>query len=105
MDVYTNDGKGVFTDVTETYVDQRENFGMSHIFGDFNGDSVLDFYVAGMSSTTARRLEQLGLGRNDSESHQKFRMRMGYGNRMYLGTGSGTYKQAPFNDQVARTGR
>ena len=104
VDVYTNDGKGVFTDVTATYVDQRENFGMSHVFADFNGDAALDIYVAGMSSTTARRLEQLGLGRDDYASHQKYRMRMGYGNRMYLGTAAGTYKQAPFNDSVARTG-
>jgi hypothetical protein len=104
VDVYANDGHGRFTDVTEIYVDERENFAMSHAFGDFNGDARLDFYVTGMSSTTARRLEQLGLGRDDYASHQEFRMRMGYGNRMYLGVGGGKYEQAPFNDLVARTG-
>lgn len=103
VDVYTNDGKGEFTDVSESWLTARNNFGMSHTFDDFNGDGRLDFYVTGMASTTARRLEQLGLNRPDFELHNKMRPMMGYGNRMYLATEKG-FEQPEFNDQVARTG-
>ena len=60
--------------------------------------------MVGMGSTTARRLEGMKLGRKGFESIQDARMKMGYGNRMLLGDGLGKYKQASFNDQVARTG-
>ncbi|MEM7392492.1 MAG: VCBS repeat-containing protein, partial [Verrucomicrobiota bacterium] len=62
VDVYHNDGSGQFSDVTDTVIDNRALFGMGHAFGDFNADGRLDIYVTGMSSTTARRLDLLGLG-------------------------------------------
>jgi hypothetical protein len=77
---------------------------MSHTFGDYNLDGKLDFLLIGMSSTTARRLEHMQLGREDFPEHNEARMLMGYGNRLYLGDGRGNFKQAPFNDTVARTG-
>ncbi len=104
LDLYENDGKGHFTDATDRWVDKRHAFGMSHTFGDYNLDGRLDFYMIGMSSTTARRLDQLGLGRDDAPDKNQMRKEMGYGNRMYLNQGGGIYRQAPFNDQVARTG-
>ncbi len=104
IDVYDNDGQGHFTDLTESTVDERANFGMSHAFGDFNLDGQSDFYVVGMSSTTARRLETLGLGREAFPEHQQMRMRMAYGNRMYVRDGDSTYKQPAFGQQVARSG-
>lgn len=103
VDLYTNDGKGKFTDVSDSWLVARNNFGMSHTFDDFNGDGRLDFYVTGMASTTARRLEQLGLKRPEFEQHNKMRPTMGYGNRMYLASDKG-FQQPDFNDQVARTG-
>ncbi|MCH2115664.1 MAG: CRTAC1 family protein [Pirellulales bacterium] len=103
LDVYRNEGGGKFTDVTEQLVDQRHAFGMALSFGDYNMDGQLDFTMIGMSSTTARRLDQLGLGREDFPQHQQLRNAMGYGNRMYLASGS-HFRQAPFNDQIARTG-
>ena len=78
-------------------------FGMSHTFGDYNQDGLLDFYAIGMSSTTARRLEYMNLRRNDFEDRTKARPNMGYGNRMYLSKG-GAFEQHPRNDQVARSG-
>ena len=36
---------------------------MSHALADFDQDQKLDIYMVGMGSTTARRLESLGLGR------------------------------------------
>ena len=77
---------------------------MSHALADFNGDGHLDIYMVGMGSTTARRLEGLGLGRSGFEGIQKARMKMGYGNRLLLGRGDGMFTQAAYNDRVARTG-
>ncbi len=103
LDLYQNDGSGAFIDVTDKLVDNRHSFGMALTFGDYDLNSKLDFLMVGMSSTTARRLDQLGLGREEFPEHQEFRREMGYGNRMYLSDGE-TFKQPAFNDQVARTG-
>jgi hypothetical protein len=103
LDLYLNDGRGFFQDVTQTHVDHRHAFGMGLTFADYNRDGKLDFYMSGMSSTTARRLERLGLGRDEFAQHQEKRSAMGYGNRMYL-SAEQDFQQAPFNDQVARSG-
>ena len=103
FDIFMNDGKGKFTDVTDDFGTDRHFFGMGHTFDDFDGDGQLDFYVIGMSSTTARRLENLGVGRADLQKHTEMREAMGYGNRIFLRRDNGFVK-APFNDQVARTG-
>ncbi len=105
IDVYRNEGSGKFTDVTDSAVDERRLFGMSTTFGDYNLDGLLDFYVAGMGSTTARRLEKMGARRTDDPMVDRMRMVMAYGNRMYLRQpGSLTYQQPSFKDRVARTG-
>ncbi len=61
-DLFENDGRGRFRDITDTLEPQAHAFGMSHTFGDYNLDGAIDFLTVGMSSTTARRLEQLRLG-------------------------------------------
>ena len=113
LDIYRNDGRKKFTDVTDVYVDHRHSFGMSLTFADYNRDGKLDIFMTGMGSTTARRLDQLKLGREEFPFHQKMRIEMGYGNRMFLaenknaaedGSFERRFRQAPFNDQVARTG-
>ena len=104
VDVYHNDGHGYFTDVTSTVVDERHLFGMSATFADYNLDGRLDFFVAGMASTTARRLEFMRLGRSDQPQVHMMRSRMGYGNRMYIGQGGGRFSEPKFREQVARTG-
>ena len=45
----------------------------------------------------------MGLGRDEFPTHNEARMWMGYGNRLFLGQ-NGRFRQAPFNDTVARTG-
>ena len=103
IDIYRGDGKGRFRDVTDAMVRLRHNFGMSHTFGDYDGDGRLDFYLVGMSSTTARRLDLMGLGHGKDDEVRKMRGRMGYGNRMYLAR-DGRFESAYFNDEVARSG-
>lgn len=103
-DVYFGDGHGRFTDVTASAVDVATNFGMSHTFGDFNTDGRLDFYVTGMASTTARRLERMGLVREDQPEHTEKRTEIAYGNRMYLADVAGRSRQPSFKDNVARSG-
>jgi len=103
IDLHHNDGAGQFSDANHTLDSDRHLFGMSSSFGDFNMDGRLDFFVAGMASTTARRLEALGLGRDDRPDMQEMRMRMAFGNRMYLAADGG-WQEPEFRDQVARTG-
>jgi hypothetical protein len=103
IDLYLNDGKGYFVDVTNQQVDESHLFGMAVTFNDFNVDGRLDFFVTGMASTTARRLDYMRLGRRDRADIHLMRSRMGYGNRMYLASDNG-FQQPEFRDQVARTG-
>lgn len=106
VDVYHNDGAGRFTDVTEQTVDLATNFGMAHTFGDFDSDGRIDFYVTGMASTTARRLEQMGIRHEGDgfDRHNDIRTEIAYGNRMYMKGAGGSYTQPIFRDSVARSG-
>lgn len=104
LDVYLNNGQGQFKDVSNDFIKgQRHLFGMGHTFGDYNLDGKLDFYVSGMSSTTARRLEGMTLGRPDKSSHNEMRRHMGFGNRLYLQGDAGYYEMKP-DEAINRTG-
>jgi len=103
-DIYLNDGAGHFTDVTDTMLDERTSFGMAGVFSDFNLDGLLDFYMVGMSSTTSRRLDRLGLGRSEFPEHQRMRSKMGFGNRMYLGRADHSLREVDLGSALARTG-
>ena len=103
IDLYLNDGTGKFSDITAHLKNERYSFGMSQALADFDGDGFLDIYMVGMGSTTARRLAGLGLGKKGFE-HLDAAPDMGYGNRLLLGSAKGRFKQAPYNDQLARTG-
>ncbi len=103
IDLYHNDGRGRFSDANHTLRGDRHLFGMSASFADYDLDGRLDFFVAGMTSTTALRLEGMGLGRPDRPEIHEMRPRMAYGNRMYL-AGDDGWSEPGFRDQVARTG-
>ena len=104
-DLFMNDGKGSFKDVTNEWIDDHHNFGMGHTFADWDGDGHLDMYLIGMSSTTARRLTAMKAGLDKFPEHQTKRPLMGYGNRMFLGQGPGKpFKAAPWKEQINRTG-
>lgn len=104
LDLHENDGSGHFRDVTREWVDEKSNFGMGHTLGDYNRDGKLDFYVTGMSSTTARRLEYLDAGVEDRPEIRENRMRMGYGSRMYMGGDGKKFRPPVFGGSVARSG-
>ncbi|MBI2926159.1 MAG: CRTAC1 family protein [Verrucomicrobia bacterium] len=102
-DIHLNDGRGQFAEATSRVLDEPRAFGMSHALADFDGDGRLDFFMIGMNSFAADRLDALGLGRNEFPDHQRMRSKMAYGNRLYFGRG-GRFEQTPLSDQVARTG-
>jgi len=102
VDLYRNN-LGTFSDITAEKVDKPQLFGMSHTFADFDLNGVLDAYVLGMGSSTARRLERMGAGPTELAEHNAKRMELGYGNRMYLWKPQG-YRQPDFFADVARTG-
>jgi len=105
VDVYRNNGEGIFEDITDKAIDHRSSFGMAHTFADFNLDGHMDIYVIGMGSTTARRLNKMGVSLDEFKKLQEMMLPMAYGNRLYYGTDEpGIFKSAPNNDQVARTG-
>jgi hypothetical protein len=103
VDIYFNDGQGRFTDVTSKTVDEPHSFGMAHTFGDYDGDGKLDFFVIGMNSFVAQRLEFMNLGPPEFSNYQEMRSRMAYGNRMYFGR-DGRFQQTALSEQAARSG-
>lgn len=103
-DLYLNDGRGRFDDVTDTSLDAPRTFGMSHTFADYDRDGRLDMFVTGMSSTTSRRLERMAAFPTGYDEANRMRSVMGYGNRMYLAQPNGRFAEPAYKDSVARTG-
>jgi hypothetical protein len=104
LDLYRNDGPGVFTDVTDAWVLNPRAFGMAHSLSDFNADGRLDLLMIGMSSPTVDRLEHLRLWRPDSHQDQGQRAAMTHGNRLYLGQPGGGFAESRLGDSIARSG-
>ena len=102
VDLYYNDGKGVFADETARLYN-KHLFGMSHGLSDFDRDGVLDLLVIGMNLPTVQRLESLGIGRPDAPERNRKRVDMAYGNRLYLRRAE-RWAKPDFGDQIAQTG-
>ncbi len=104
LDFYINDGKGNFTDKTADFGDEKYAFGMSHTFGDWDGDGIQDLCLVGMSSTTARRLDGLGITKPGYEKYSLMRAPMTYGNRLYTRDSKGNFTQPKFTASASRSG-
>jgi hypothetical protein len=104
LDLYRNDGRGHFTDVTGQWVAESRAFGMCHALADFNADGRLDVLMIGMNSPTVDRLEHLGLTRPGATEDPTMRRRMSFGNRLYLARADCGFEQTPLNDSIAHTG-
>lgn len=103
MEIHLNDGSGKFSKAGDDFLYDAKLFGMSHSFTDLDSDGELDMLAVGMSSTTARRLEQMKAAPAQFAEHNKMRSRMAYGNRSYLFK-EGKYVKPGFAEQLARTG-
>lgn len=104
IDVYRNNGRGQFTDVTGEWVTNPHGFGMAHALADFNHDGRPDFLMIGMNSPTVDRLEHLGLTRSLLPEDRAMRRAMTFGNRLYLARSNSGFEQTPLNNSIARAG-
>jgi hypothetical protein len=104
VDVYRNDGQGHFTDMTQRWLPETHLFGMAETVGDFNADGRLDFFVSGMPSPTADRLDHFCLWRPDAHEDPSMRSRMSHGNRLYIAKPSGGFEEISTAAGVARSG-
>jgi hypothetical protein len=104
VDVYRNDGRGGFADVTREWIPERHAFGMAHALADFNTDGRLDLLMIGMNSPTVDRLNHLNLRRSDAKEERSMSARMSYGNRLFHGRATGGFEQAAPGDFIARSG-
>ncbi len=77
--------------------------GMAHTFGDYDLDGRWDFFVIGMNSHVADRLDSMNLGPESTALNPSMRSRMAYGNRMYFANGS-KFAQMPFGREAAKSG-
>ena len=103
LDAWLNSGSGEFSPAPTAMFGECHAFGMAHTFGDFDRDGKEDLYMVGMSSTTARRLDQIGLKREDFPEYAKLRAPMAFGNRLYLARDK-KFVQTDLNDHCARAG-
>ena len=104
LDLYRNDGRGRFSDVTRPWIAEPHAFGMAHALADFNADGRLDLLMIGMPSPTVDRLEHLELWRPDVTEDRTMRSRMSHGNRLYLAQPGGRFEETPRGESIARSG-
>ncbi|MCB9565580.1 MAG: VCBS repeat-containing protein, partial [Kofleriaceae bacterium] len=94
VDLFANDGRGRFTDVTQARVDDRALLGAAHALADFDGDGRLDLVATGVRSPTVHRLNGLGLQRPGLDAFTRARTALSGGDRLYLGRRDGRLQRA-----------
>lgn len=104
LDVYANDGRGHFIDVTDQWTRERSAAGMAHAVADFDRDGRLDLLMIGMPSPTVDRLNHLGLVRPGLPDDARRRGALMFGNRLLLARPDGRFAQGPLSESIARTG-
>ena len=104
LDLYRNDGRGHFTDLTPELGLARHAFGMAHVVWDANHDALPDLLMVGMDSPVASQLEALGLGRPEFPGHTVHRGAMTYGNRLFVGSRSRGMELSPLSEDLRRAG-
>lgn len=104
LDLYRNDGRGHFTDLTPELGLTRHAFGMAHVVWDANHDALPDLLMVGMDSPVASQLDALGLGRSEFPGHMVHRGAMTYGNRLFVGSRSRGMELSPLSEDLRRAG-
>ena len=104
VDLFSNDGRGHFEEITSEALSDRHAFGMSQVWSDLNSDGFLDLLMIGMNVPAADRLRHYNRARPGHEKLLAMTGPMSYGNRLFLGDGSGKFRQTKLNDSIARTG-
>ena len=104
LDLYRNDGRGHFTDMTSGLGLTRHAFGMAHVVWDANHDALPDLLMVGMDSPVASQLDALGLGRSEFPGHMVHRGAMTYGNRLFVGSRSRGMELSPLSEDLRRAG-
>jgi hypothetical protein len=104
VDLYANDGRGRFTDLTARWLEQPRAFGMAHVLADFDTDGRLDLFVTGMHCPTASRLAHLGLARPERPDYLAAIPDMIRGNKLLLARPEGGFREVAAERGVARTG-
>lgn len=104
VDLYANDGRGRFTDLTQRWVDESHATGMAHAVADFNRDGLSDVLMIGMNSPVVDRLTHLGLVRPGTKDDARRRAALMFGNRLYLRRAEGGFAQSPLGRSLARSG-
>jgi enediyne biosynthesis protein E4 len=104
IDVYLNDGRGHFAEVTRSWVPEARGFGMAHAFADFDADGRTDVFVTGMHCPTALRLAHMGLVRPEQPDYAAMIPSMTSGNRLLLMQAKGGFTRTALNDSVAHSG-
>ncbi|MEW6159459.1 MAG: VCBS repeat-containing protein, partial [Verrucomicrobiota bacterium] len=104
VDLYQNDSRGHFNEVTREWASEPHAFGMGHSLSDFNADGRLDLLMIGMTSPTVDRLEHLKLWRPDAIEDRTRRAAMAFGNRLYVARSGGGFEQTTLSESIARSG-
>lgn len=104
LDLFLNDGRGRFTDVTNGLGDSRHGFGMAHAVWDADRDGLPDVLMVGMDSPVASQLDSLGLGRPEFPAHNAHRAAMTYGNRLFTGVTGRGLVFSPLSEGLRRAG-
>jgi enediyne biosynthesis protein E4 len=103
LDLYRNDGKGHFTDVTREWAGEPYAAGMAHALADFNRDGKTDLLMMGMTSPTVDRLEAMNLKRNDSRIDESKRAKLLSGNRLLIAKPNGGFGHTALSDSIQRS--
>ncbi len=103
VDIYFNDGRGRFADVTSGKLQDPRAFGKGHVLGDFDENGALDIFVAGVESHTVQRLESLGLEIAVPQEVREMRTRVASGNGLFF-EHDGAWQRTPVSGHVAASG-
>jgi hypothetical protein len=104
LDLFRNDGRGRFTDLTPALGLDRHGFGMAHAVWDADRDGLPDLLMVGMDSPVASQLEALGLGRPEFPGHSRHRAPMTYGNRVFIGSAAKGLEFSPLSEPLRHAG-